>query len=201
MLANILVAFLGTLIFLFLFWKRLKEDFVAEIIFKVASYILAGVLIGFIFAFKFSPDWFLWYSFAGAMLGMIFGVFTLRVKFYEALEAFTISFLPWLAFMFLEDSVVNSSLSSFLGFTATLVFIFVSYWFGDHYKNFTWYKSGKIGFAGLATLALIFLIRFTVAIFGIHVLSFVSQRYESVISGILALISLGLIFNLGRNDK
>jgi len=201
MLANILISFLGVLVFLFIFWKRLKEDYVSEIIFKTAFYVLIGVLISYLLSSKFLPGWFIWFSFVGSLLGLALGIFTLRIKFYEALEALTISFLPWVALMFLGDSVINSSLSSFLGFVATLIIIFVSYWLGDHYKDFTWYKSGKIGFAGSATLVIIFLTRFIVAIFGIHVLSFVNRIYESVISGVLAAVSLGLIINLSKNDK
>ena len=201
MLANILVGFLGTLVFLFIFWKRLKEDYVSEIIFKAATYILLGVLISYLLSFKFLPGWFIWFAFIGSLLGLILSINTLKIKLYEVLEALVIAFLPWLAFMFLGDSVINSSLSSFLAFVATLVIIFVSYWLGDHYKDFTWYKSGKLGFSGLATLALVFLTRFIVAIFRIHVLSFVNYRYEAILSGVLALISFGLIVNLGKNDN
>lgn len=200
MLANIVTSFLGVLMFLFIFWKRLKEDYVSEIIFKAALYILSGLSIAYFLSIRFIPSWFIWTSLVGSILGLVLGIFTLRVKFYEALEAMIVSFLPWISLMFLGDSVVHSSLSSFLGFAGTLVIIFISYWLSDHYKDFTWYKSGKIGFAGLATLALIFLTRSTIAIFGIHVLSFVSLRYEAIISGALVFIISILIFNLGRNQ-
>ena len=197
MLANIVTSVLGVLLFLFIFWKRLKEDYISEIIFKSAFYILVGLAIAYSLSFYFLPAWFLWVSFAGSLLGLLFGIFTLRVRFYETLEALIISFLPWLSLLFLGDSVSNSSLSSFLAFVITLIMIFVSYWFSDHYKDFTWYKSGKIGFAGLATLALILVIRSVIAIFGIHVLSFVRQ--DAIVSGALAFISFLMIFNLGRN--
>jgi len=108
--------------------------------------------------------------------------------------------LPWIALMFLGNSVVHSSLSSFLAFGATLIIIFISYWFGDHYKNFTWYKSGKIGFAGLATLAVIFFVRSSVAIFGRGVLSFVNQKPEAIISSVLAFTCCLLIYNLGKDQ-
>ncbi len=201
MLANIGISFFGILVFLFLFWKRLKEDYVSEIVFKAAFYILAGILVSSLLSFKFFSTWFLWSAFVGSLLGMVVGILTLRIRFYETLEALVISFLPWIALMFLGNSVAKSSLSSFLAFAATLIIIFISYWFDDHYKNFTWYKSGKIGFAGLATLAFIFLIRSGVAIFGIHVLSFVDQKYEAIVSGSLAFVCFLLLFNLGRYQK
>src|SRR6185369_2958946 len=154
MLGNIVVSFLGTIVFLFIFWKLLKEDYVSEIVFKLAFYILVGMLVFYLLSVRFFSEWFLWSAFVGSLLGLFFCILTLRVRFYEALEALVISFLPWIALMFLGNSVLNSSLSSFLAFVATLVIVFISYWLGDHYKEFSWYKSGKIGFAGLATLAI-----------------------------------------------
>jgi len=201
MLANIAVLILGVLVFLYIFWKRLKEDYVPEIIFKTAFCVLVGVFVSNILSNKFFPGWFLWFSFLGTLVGLTFGIFVYKVRFYEALEALVISFLPWVSLLFLSDSVVHYSLSSFIGFIAILVIIFISFWINDHYKNFSWYKSGKIGFAGLATLAIIFLIRSAIAISGIHVLSFVGQRYEAMVSGSLAFISCLLIYNLGRNQK
>lgn len=134
------------------------------------------------------------------MLGLTFAAYNFRVRFYETLEAFSVSILPWVSFVFLKNSVTTSSLISFIAFLATLVFIFIFYYLDIHYKNFTWYKSGKIGFSGLATLGLIFAVRFALATTGITMISFLS-RYESILSGIAAVVCTGLIFNLGRQKK
>ena len=150
MLANLAVTIFGLLIFLFLFWKRLKEDYAAEIIFKAATYILAGICLGWAASAKFFPAWFFWAVVAGAAVGLSFAILRFRVKFYETLEAFIISSLPWLGLVFLEDSVTHSSFSSFSAFLVILIMVFVTYYFDTHYKGYAWYKSGKIGFAGLA---------------------------------------------------
>ncbi|HKB88607.1 MAG TPA: hypothetical protein VKC53_03065 [Patescibacteria group bacterium] len=198
MIASLLTNLLGILVFLFIFWKRLREDYSPEIIFKTAFNILVGVLIGFLVSFKFAPTWFLWIAFLGATIGLIFGIFRLRIKFYETFEAIIISGFPWVSFVFLLDSVRDSSLSSFLAFIAILIFVFISYYLDSHYKNFTWYKSGKIGFAGILTLSLFFITRSILAIFGINMLSFVVLKVEAIISAAAAFICFVLLFNLGR---
>ncbi len=201
LIASILTNLVGILVFLFIFWKRLREDYSADIIFKAAFLILSGVLIGFLFSLKFFPQAFLWLAFAGGLLGLGFALFSLRVKFYETFEALIISALPWTSFVFLQNSVAASSLSSFFAFLGVLIFIFISYYLDAHYKNFNWYKSGKIGFAGTTTLSLVFVVRAVLAIFGIPVISFVSLRLEAVISSMAALICFALLFNLGRTKE
>lgn len=201
LIASILANLLGIFVFLFVFWKRLREDYSSEIIFKAAFDILAGILIGFLISLKFLPSASFWFAFIGASLGLGLAILRLKVRFYETFEGLIISSFPWLSFIFLLDSVLHSSLSSFLAFVAILIFVFISYYLDTHYKNFTWYRSGKIGFAGLLTLGLFFIVRSVLAIFTIHMLSFVSLRVEAIVSGAVAFVCFILLFNLGRNEQ
>lgn len=200
MIASIAANVSGTLIFLFIFWKRLKEDYSSDIIFKTASMILSGILILWLLSLRFYTSGFLWFAFLGGFLGLGLAVYNHRVMFYETFEAFVVAGLPWLSFLFLKDSVADSSLTSFLAFLAVLVFIFVFYYFDIHYKRFAWYKSGKIGFSGLATIGLIFAVRSILALCGITVISFLGGL-EAYASGIAFLIALVLLVNLGRQKK
>lgn len=200
MLVNIAVMVLALLIFLFLFWKRLEEDYSVEIIFKSATFILLGIGVGWALSAKFFPAWFFWTSTIGGLIGLTFAILRFRVKFYETLEAFIISSLPWLGLIFLTDSAIRASLSSFLAFVAILIMVFVSYYLDTHYKRFTWYRSGKIGFAGLAVAAIFFLVRTAIAIVKVPMLSFAGSS-EAVISGMMVMVSLGLLFNLGKVKK
>lgn len=200
MLATIAVTILGLAIFLFLFWKRLKEDYAAEIIFKAVFFILIGMGIGWASASYFFPIWFFWMSLIGGTIGLMLAVYKFRVKFYETLEAFVISSLPWLGLIFLRDSAVQSSLNSFLAFVVILLIVFVSYYLDTHYKRFTWYKSGKIGFTGAAVALIFFLVRTAIAIVKVPMLSFIG-RGEVVISGVMVLVSFGLLFSLGKVKK
>ena len=191
---------MGILIFLFIFWKRLKEDYAAEVIFQSATYVLIGLGVGWAASAWFFPEWFFWASLIGGIIGLAFAILRFKVKFYETLEAFIIGSLPWLSLVFLKDSVVKSSLSSFLAFVAILIMVFVSYYLDVHYKGYRWYKSGKIGFAGLATAALIFLARSAIAIVKVPMLSFAGSS-EAIVSGVAAFLSFLLLFNLGRTKE
>jgi hypothetical protein len=197
-IASILTNLLGIFVFLFIFWKRLREDYSSEIIFKAAFNCLIGTGVGFSLSIAFMPTAFLWLSFLGSLIGLGFAVISLRVKFYETFEALVISAFPWISFVFLLDSATHSSLSSFLAFIAVLIFVFISYYLDAHYKTFTWYKSGRIGFAGIVTLGLFFITRSLLAIFGINMLSFVGLRFEAIVSGVAALVCFALLVNLSR---
>jgi hypothetical protein len=200
MLVNLGITFLGVLIFLFIFWKRLKEDYSAEIIFKSATYILVGIGVALTIASNFFPLWFFWASLIGGLTGFSFAILRFRVKFYETLEALIIASLPWLGIVFLMDSVIKGSLNSFLAFAFMLIMLFASYYFDTHYKRFSWYKSGRIGFAGVSVAIVLFLVRSAIAIFKVPVLSFVG-RSELIISGVVTVVSFILLFNLGRIRK
>lgn len=197
MLVNLLVSFGGVLIFLFIFWKRMREDYASGIIFEVATYILLGIALLNLVGIKLFPDWFFWTSVVGAAGGLALGILKFRLRFYESLEAVTLGLMPLLAFTFLKDSVVSASLSSFLGFLSILLIIFIFYFLDTHYREFTWYKSGKVGFAGLSTLAIIFTVRSAIALIGIHVLTF-TGKYEAIVSGAMAFVCFILIYNLSR---
>lgn len=201
LIASILINILGVVVFLFIFWKRLREDYSSEIIFKTSFDILIGILAGFLISLRFTPESFFWFAVLGAMIGLGLSIFRFRVKFYETFEAFIISSFPWISFVFLLDSITHSSFNSFMAFIAILIFVFISYYLDAHYKNFTWYKSGKIGFAGIVTLSLFFIVRSALAIFGINMISFVSLRFEAVISAAAAFVCFVLLFNLAKIEK
>ena len=191
---------LGILIFLFIFWRKLKEDYASEIIFKSAFYTLIGIAVGIFVSWKIYSQAFLWMAFVGSLIGVGVSSYMFKERFYECLEALVIAALPWLSFVFLSDSVINSSPVSFFAFLVTLVMMFVYYFFEQRYKGFAWYKSGKVGFAGLATLGIIFIIRSAIAVGRFDVISFLAG-YEGIISGAAAFISFLLIFNLGRQKE
>lgn len=198
-MVNLGVNLLGILIFLFIFWKMLKEDYVGEIIFSSSSFILLGIFVGYILSLRFIPPWFFWLEFIGAIFGLLISINRFKVRFYEAMEASLVGLLPWLGLTFLLDSITSSSLVSFIAFLTCLALIFFYYFLNLKYKSFSWYRSGKIGFSGLSVLGIIFLIRSSVAIFLIPVLSFVGKA-EVFVSGSLAFTAFLLIFNLARKE-
>lgn len=197
MFTGILINFLGSLLFLFLFWRKLKEDYQVADIFTT-SFILLGIAsVFFIISKKFFPVWWFWFLISGISLGLGLAIFKYKFKFYESLEALTLAFLPWLSLVFLVDSVKNGSVFS-LGYYIYLIgLLFLGFYLAANYKKIIWYKSGRVGFAGLFTLAIFFLVRAAVALLFPFMLSFVG-KIEVILSGILAFIFFLMIYNLSR---
>ena len=198
MLFGIVASTLGTLVYLFLFWRKLKEDYPASVIFSTAFFILGGVSLFYFVAFKyFKAEWF-WAAIFGALAGLFGGVYKYNIRFYETFEALIIATLPWIALTFLADSVKASSLSSFIYFVVIVALIGIFYLLEKHYKNFNWYHSGRIGFSGLAVAGAFFVLRAIFASFFPFVISFVG-KFEAIASGIASFITFLLLFNLARS--
>src|SRR3989339_632177 len=138
-IANIL----GILIFLFLLWKKLKEDYSYERIFNLATLILIGLLVGFLISKKVLPEFCFFLELIGVGIGFVIGVIKFKLNFFETFEGVVIGFLPLLTLFFLSDSIKNSSLSSFLAFWLSLICIFLFFLVDTYYRSFSWYKSGR----------------------------------------------------------
>lgn len=188
---------LGVLIFLFLFWKKLKEDYASQIIFSSAFLVLSGAVLGFIVSWQLFPSYFFWAWILGSGIGLTIAILRFKIRVFESFEACVLGFLPLFSLVFLRDSVMNTSLTSFFAFLVVLFLIFIYFVLNANYRKFSWYKSGRAGFAGLATLALLFLIRSSVAIFHTSVLSFVGKG-EVFLSGTLTFMCFLLLYNLSR---
>lgn len=175
----------------------MREDYTSSQIFTTSVYILLGAGLGVAFSLKIAHSWWFWFLLIGMALGFGLGVWRFRLRFYEALDSMISSLLPWLGVFFLSDSIVNLKLSSLVASALTFLLVALYWYLDSHYKNFTWYRSGKVGFAGLTTAAAFFLVRAALAIPFSFVLSF-SGKFEALISAITAFIFFLLIFNLSR---
>lgn len=199
MLVNIFVSVVGILFFLFIFWKRLIDDYLPSQIFTTAFFILLGVGFGYLISIKFLPFWWFWIGFLGLFLGLILGIVRYRLRFFETLEAVLIGFGPWLGLIFFADSVLSYSASSFIGFAVILGLVGLFYYLDNHYKGFTWYGSGRVGFAGLSVAAFFFTIRLTTSYFFSTVLS-LSGKYDIWLSSVTAFCLFLSVFHLSRSN-
>ena len=199
MIAKIFFNTIGVLLFFFLFWRKLKEDYDSERILTFAVFIAAGIGIASFISLSFLPQWWFWADCLGATLGFTLGRLKFKFRFFENLEAATIGLLPWLSIVFLQDAILYSSWSSLIAFAALILIVGFYIFLDTHYKKFTWYKSGRVGFSGLTTLGVLFLIRTAVAAGFPSVLSFLGP-IDSIISGVIAFTSFLLVFNLSRQQ-
>lgn len=206
------VYLVGFLPFLFFYWRRLKEDYTSTQIFTSGFYIISSILItSLIFVlgvsrlihpsavFSTSGLWF-WGGIVGFMVGLGISIFRLNLKFFETFEAGILGSFFWLSIIFLINSVKDSSLVSLIGFGVMTLLIFLFFFLEGKYKKFTWYRSGKIGFSGLAVSGIFFFARACLALFFPFVLSFVG-KLDALISGAISFILFLLLYNLSEYDK
>lgn len=188
---------IGLLGFLFLLWRRLKEDYPAQLIFSFASWIVIPTLIIHL-VIKYivrQPNYWFVADVGGLALGFAAGIAHHKLKFYETLEGVAVGGVFWLAVIFTFDGFGRQNLVSVIG--ALLLYLLVAGFFllDKHYKNFGWYKSGKIGFSGLAVLGFFFLVRALAFFVPSDVLS-LTGRLDAIASGAAAFAFFLLLYNL-----
>ena len=197
MFEMVIANILGIFILIFLFWLRLKDDYHYEKIFNLVSFVLAGILIGFI-SLKFVPSvyWF-WIYLIAIILSFTVGIIKLKIRFFESLDSLVISLLPYFGLYLLSQSIKNYSLSSFIGFWIVTVFVFLYFFVDANYRKFTWYKSGRVGFSGLLVAGLFFIARSVLSVFFVDGPTIIGQL-DIYISATFSFVSFLLLFNLAK---
>lgn len=186
---------LGFLLFFFLFWKRLKEDYHYEKIFNLGFVVIFGLITGLIISrFIFQSYWY-WISTISILVFYFIYISRQKIKFFESFEVLIISFLPWVSLFFLTDSVQKSSLSSFLLFWVTLIAIFIFFLVNSQYRKFTWYKSGRVGLAGLSACLFYYISRIIIFLIYPQSTSLV-PLYEIYFSSTFTLVIFLLTYKL-----
>lgn len=189
---------LGFPLYLFILWRRLKEDAASQPIFSVGFYVTVGIVLALLAAYFLKLSFFgFWFGAIGAFLGFLLGWYRFKFRFFELFEALVLGLLYWLTILFLVDAVLVASFTSLAGFVFLGGLIFLFYFLEDNYRRFTWYRSGKVGFAGLTALSLFFFVRAVVAAFELDMLSLVG-RNDSIFSGLASFVLLITLFNLAR---
>lgn len=149
-------------LFLFLLWRRLKDDYAVNIIFSTGFIIFFSMLVFWYGSSFFDKQWFFWFLTLGLFIGFFISVFRFKMRFNETFEALVVGILPVLSIFYIYDSVQNSSIVSFASFLLSLLLIFIFYFIDSNYKSFAWYKSGRIGLAGLVVFLAFFVGRFAI---------------------------------------
>lgn len=174
-------------VFLFTLWRRLKDDYLPNQIFSTAFLSLMGVaILGGLSKYVFGNWWF-WLSLAGLIVGSILGLIKYRIRIYEYVDYITVPLMFWTFMLFLGDAVGGQNWYSLILSIISILILTLYYFLNKNYRKFSWYKSGKIGFAGLASLLVYFMIRALLAVFFPFMISFVGKT-EIIVSGALALV-------------
>lgn len=191
LIANIL----GVILLFFLLWKRLKDDYHYEKIFNLGSIVLIGVVVVDVATRYFLQNYWFWIQVVVILALFLWVLSKQKLKFFESLDALIIGLLPWLGLGYLVDSIKNSSLSSFLSFWIILLFIFAYFFLDSQYRRFTWYRSGRVGFAGVVVACLLFISRIILYLIYPQTTSYVSI-YDPYLSATFAIVFLFLTYKL-----
>lgn len=197
MLIDILVQILAIVLFLFIYWKRLKEDYSATLIFNSGFLVTTFVIVGALVALRFIPDWWFWFGLLGALMGFALGIYRYGLAVYESLEALIIGLLPWLGIVFLSSFVASQIVATGIVTVIIALLIFIYLLLDAHYKSFSWYKSGRVGFSGLTILGTFFIVRAAVAFIFPNMLSF-TGIFDAIMSGLISFTAFIAVFNLSK---
>jgi hypothetical protein len=199
----------GILIFVFLFWRRLKEDYSNEILFSsalsIVFYVLVlSVLVQFIFSyidwgnevFEASGVWF-WGSVVGYLIGLYFAIRKFELRKYEVIEASAVSLLPLYSLVFISWAVYPLNFLNFAGgiVVAALFALFV--WLERNYKKVPLLKFSKSGAAGLFVLGTLFFMRSVVAAVDPSMVSF-AGRIDVIPSAVVSFLLFFFMYNLSE---
>lgn len=170
MLIVLSLLFYLTAVFLFSFslWRKLRDDYTNEQIFSWTLRVLATGLLGVWVAKTFLPQFtfFILLIFC-SVSGLIF-LKTLSFKFFELIDALAISIFYFVLFSWIGLGFSEGRNLFTINIYTTQQFyphVFISFFsiyiyliFKKYYRQFSWYPSGKVGFCGLASLAVFFLL-------------------------------------------
>jgi len=207
----VLMLLLGGFVFLFAYWKRIREDYISRFVFASGFYIIIGVLIGATAfqlilphllhqspVFQYNGLWF-WGGVAGGFAGLFASVNLFKMKFTEVFEAAGIGLLLWFGISILAIVLASRKTDAIL-FSLSSFLIFGLYRFLDaKYRRFTWYKSGRVGFAGIMSLGVFFLIR-AALILGIPGSDLHIGKVGVIPSAVAAFLLFYFVYNLSEGQ-
>lgn len=196
MLIFIPITILSLSFYLFLFWKRLKEDYSQDTIFDTVFSILGAFFLAIVFARFYFVDYWFWCGLSAAFAMMIIMIRKYRMKFFETLDALIIAFFPILLFFSIGKWLAGSAEYFFMAVIAALLIMFF-FFIDARYKKFLWYKSGKIGFSGLITASIFFVTVASIAILAPGMV-FLSGLFDAGLAILLSLTCLYSLFKLSK---
>lgn len=192
-LITYLFAFIGLVLFSFVVWRKLREDYTDDQIFTLTLSLTVIAGIGNFLLSQYLAQFPFWPQAVFIFLGLFYLIRKMNMKFFEAADAFApawfIFYLFFLVGVFIEEGLLLNKYSELF---APIVALLAYQFFQKNYRRFSWYPSGKVGFAGLAALVIFFAIRAPVAIYssGMVLLGGIVDGIASLVLTILLLAAL-----------
>jgi len=193
----VLTYILSILVSIFVFWKFLKEDYSEEQVFSLAMSLCFGSLLGYGLSRFFLEEFSFWFIFGGLVASFVLFYKKSKFMFYEYLEGTVRALLFLLSLLAISYSIIEKSFVGLVLFVGVFAILVLYFFLSGSYKKFTWYKSGKIGFAGLTAAGVFFLVR-GITFFIYPNAPSISGSLEPVFCGVTSFIFFTMLYNLSR---
>ena len=164
-------------------------------IFSTGFYVIFGSLAVGLMTNKLLPGFWFWGATLGFSLGVAVSTLRYKLRLFEVLEAAGIGHIFILMTIFLADSISRSSYTSLVASLIMLGLVLMFFFLKSKYKRFSWYKSGKVGFSGLITLGLFFILRASFAFQAVNVLSYI-EKFKFLDFGVSILIAIAMFLSV-----
>lgn len=192
-----LLLFLGIFSFSFVSWRSLREDYSSEKTFSCTVLFLLGGLAGWTIFNRWLPEFAFWGALGGSSIFGFGTIFRMNFRFFEVLDALAVGFL-WLT-LFLCSAIIfrqgqGQNFTNLYIPVIAAVTLLTYQFFLKHYRRFSWYPSGKIGFIGGMSIALFFFFRMLVDFVEVWMLS--SQRAPALIDASFSLLISGVFLSI-----
>lgn len=188
-----LVAFLS---FLFIFWRKLREDYLSSQIFSLGILGLVSLVVTVILVEWYGRVEYRWLSVVVPFCVMTAYSIKNHMRINEVTNAlFPALVIGNICYLLLEP-LPSKKLLLFL-VLANLLFLPLFFFLESNYKRIQWYKSGKIGFSGLLSSSIFFAANAAVAFSSFPMIFFVG-KINAVVLLVLAVFSLLWLFLLSR---
>lgn len=195
-------------LFLFMFWRRLKEDYSPKLIFDSGFTFLVSTSVGFLlsfaaskyiqasFLFRPSQVWF-WGGFIGSIVGLKIINSRFKLKLTETFEASTLGVISCLIVLYFINFLVTKSPPVLIILLFVIFLMALFYFLEGRYRRFAWYKSGRVGFSGLTISGLYFFLRVVLSIFAPQTFSLVG-KVDLLPSAVVAFLLFFSLYNLSE---
>jgi hypothetical protein len=186
----------------------MKEDYSSQLIFSSGlTIVFSGIFFVEIFSLisrrlpvsaVFAPNqlWF-WGAVLGSLIGLAVAVFQKHLKFVETLEAAALAASFPLATVYIVNFIYHKNSLSIALAIFVLLLIALFYFMEGKYRRFPWYKSGRVGFSGLLSVGVYFLLRIIIGISSSQSFSFIG-RVDIVLSAVVAFLLFFSLYNLSE---
>ncbi len=197
---------LGGYFYLFILWRNLKEDYPSAQIFSIGIQTIIGLFLGGVLAQFLSSSihvrflnaselWF-WGAFGGFFLVFSILVRRAHMRYWEVFQNAFLGILLAL-FVFLVFLVPSMGMSAIYLVVLVIISLATFLLIQKNYRRFAWYRSGRVGVAGIIAAAVFFMGRAVIAAMGLPMLS-LAGSIDVVASSLVAFLLFFNAYNISQ---